>query len=112
MRAAFALMGFVTTAQAACPPEVAGPTMNWALAVCEQRNATDDPLNPAVLACQKQLISQDRIPPSPRQNCPLNTKYKTIVCKSQVEHGRYASSQACMRSAESIPRAVSQGIGG
>ncbi|MEJ1936923.1 hypothetical protein WDZ92_42570 [Nostoc sp. NIES-2111] len=112
MRAGIFLVGFVTTAQAACPPEHAGSTMNWALEVCKHRSATDDALSPAVVACQKQLIAKDRIPPSPQQNCPLNAKYKASVCKALVQHGRYASHQACMQSVESIPRGVSQGIGG
>jgi hypothetical protein len=85
--------------------------MNWALVVCEWRSATDDPASPEVLGCQKRLISQDHIPPSPQANCQLNAKYKSELCRSLVKYGHYKSIQACVKSAESIPHEVSHGIG-
>lgn len=99
-------------AHAACPSGAVGPTMNWAGAVCEWRHETDDVLSEAVQRCLNDLVKIDHIPSAPAEDCGLNTKYKTEICRSRVKHGRDRSMSECLKSVESIPPEVSRGIGG
>jgi hypothetical protein len=97
---------------AACSSNVAGPTINWAVAVCQMRNETDDILHPEVQACVNKFIARNAIPNVPTEVCRLNTKYKAEICRDRIAAARNMSVRACTQSIETIPRVVSHGVGG
>ena len=94
-----------------CSKNVAGPTINWAVAVCQMRNETDDILHPEVQDCLKKLIARDAIPNQPVAVCRVNTKYKTEICRARIAVARNLSISACIQSIETIPKEVSHGVG-
>jgi hypothetical protein len=110
---AFLALGTLTlSAQAACKENVAGPTVNWAVFVCGLRHETDDFAHPGVQACLKTLIKRDAVPSAPAEICRLNTKYKTELCRFRAEAVKDMPAATCIRSVETVPKEVSQGIGG
>ncbi len=102
---------FAAEAAFACSKAVAGATINWAGVVCEWRAETDDLFDSKVQSCFKELIARDRVPSAPAENCPLNVKYKTEICKGIAHGNPTMSRRSCMRSVETVPREVSHGVG-
>lgn len=97
---------------AECPEHLSGQTFDWATAVCEIRNETDDYLSPSVQACVNQLAAIDKIRKTPFQDCRLNALYKNELCSYYVKLGTENSVSACVKSKSSIPEDITQGIGG
>lgn len=97
---------------AECPEYLAGQTFDWATAVCEVKNETDDYLSPSVQACVKKLTARDKIGKTPFQDCRLNTLYKKELCSYYVKRGSEKSVSGCVKSKSSIPEDITQGIGG
>jgi hypothetical protein len=97
---------------AGCPTAIAGPTMNWVVSVCEARVETDDFANPAVQACVKQLSAENHVKGDPYENCHVNRKLKAELCSAWVKLGLEKNLQACVKSSETVPKDVSQGLGG
>jgi hypothetical protein len=110
--ALLALCTLTLPAQAACKANVAGPTVNWAVVVCELRHETDDFAHPGVQACLKTLVKRDAIPSAPAEICRLNAKYKTELCRFRAAAIKDMSVAACISSVDTVPKEVSQGIGG
>lgn len=97
---------------AECPEYLAGQTFDWATAVCEVKNETDDYLSPSVQACVKQLVARDKIGKTPFQDCRLNALYKRELCSYYVKLGSEKTVSNCVKSKASIPEDIKQGIGG
>jgi hypothetical protein len=115
MRTLIAMISFLVTVpccHAACEAPVAGLTIRWAAAVCGARNETDDYDAPHVTACTNALLLSNKMTSSRLEVCSLNKKYKLELCKNAAKFGAEESVQVCMRSNASIPRVVSNGIGG
>jgi hypothetical protein len=110
--AALVLLGAAANSEAKCPTGLAGPSMNWAGAVCEWRVGTDDFFSPSVQECLKQFVARDHLQSAPAEICKRNEQYKSELCKAWVEDGLEKSVASCMRSSANIPREVSHGIGG
>jgi len=106
-----ALLAAVDPAQAACAPHVAGPTVNWAVAVCQSRISTDDFAHPDVQKCLQRLIRDDALKGKNRELCSVNTKYKEEICRAYLAEPRGMTIQVCVKSTETIPKSVSQGVG-
>jgi hypothetical protein len=97
--------------QATCAPHVAGPTVNWAVAVCQSRIGTDDFGNPDVQKCLQKLVRADALRGKDRELCRVNAKYKQEICRAYVAQARNMTTQACIESTDTIPTTVSQGVG-
>lgn len=107
-----ALCAISAPSLAECPEYLAGQTFDWATAVCEVKNETDDYLSPSVQACVKQLVARDKIGKTPFQDCRLNAFYKKEWCSYYAKLGNEKSVSSCVKSKSSIPEEVAQGIGG
>ena len=94
-----------------CPTAIAGPTMNWVVSVCEARVETDDFDNPKVQACVKRVAQENHVSGDPYENCPVNRKLKTELCGAWVKLGTEKDLRACIKSSDTVPKGVSQGLG-
>lgn len=95
-----------------CPKAIAGPTMNWVGSVCEARVETDDFINPDVQACIKGLATQHHVKGDPYEDCPTNKRLKAELCAYWVKLGAEKNLEACVKSPNTVPREVSEGVGG
>lgn len=100
------------SAEASCAPPLAGPTIRWIAFVCEMRNGTDDFFNDDVQKCFSKLFEKNHVKSEPVENCKLNKKLKSEVCKWQAKYGGDSDTKICMELIESIPQLVLTGIGG
>ena len=94
-----------------CPAAIAGPTMNWVVSVCEARVETDDFGNPEVQACVKRVADENHVQGEPYESCPVNRKLKIELCGVWVKLGAEKDLRACVKSSDTVPKDVSQGLG-
>ncbi|MGC0153215.1 hypothetical protein ACPRNU_12200 [Chromobacterium vaccinii] len=96
---------------AACPAGAPGEPMHWVIAVCQQRNESDEIESPKMQSCIFAAAKANKIDPAKpsAKACSAKLKLKAEWCRGMKKDGLIDSVDGCVRSADTVPDVVTQG---
>ncbi|WP_434634944.1 hypothetical protein [Chromobacterium sp. CV08] len=96
---------------AACPAGAPGEPMHWIIAVCQQRNESDEIESPKMQSCIFSTAKANKIDPGKpsAHACQAKQKLKAEWCLGMKRDGLVDSVDGCVRSADTVPDVVTQG---